>query len=431
MRWDSREAEARLDELMLRLSDEQRRSGDLETRLHLVEKSLWWRLGWPLRRLARSSLGEKLRAFLRHPRNPQKRKQALVRFCPVATTPPGDTSTAGKSTPHQPMELLQAIMDTAGTGLPPPRITAIVPNYNHARFLDERLRSICRQTFPVAEIIILDDASTDDSQAVIQSLVGDLAVPVVTLFNRENSGSIFSQWAKGLAHATGDLVWICESDDTCDRNFLASLEPYFRNPCVMLAFGLIEEIDEHGYPRPGMRDYMNSAAADFWDEPHVLSARAWFNGPFGTRNVIPNVGGCVFRRQEIDDDLLRELQSYRICGDWHLYSVIGRGGAIAYDPRARSYFRKHAANTSGKGARTEAFFDEHIRIAHALRRHYGTAEETIAAMRGHVMKWYASEFGKDAGRRYAERHPLAEYMAQEQATEHVLVVLEPGGNRSP
>ena len=43
------------------------------------------------------------------------------------------------------------------------RISAIIPNYNHAPFLEERIRSILAQTRRPDEIIFLDDASTDDS----------------------------------------------------------------------------------------------------------------------------------------------------------------------------------------------------------------------------------------------------------------------------
>jgi glycosyltransferase involved in cell wall biosynthesis len=311
----------------------------------------------------------------------------------------------------------------------PIRVSAIVPNYNHAGFLKERLHSIRRQTSPVAEIIILDDASTDDSRDVIEGFVRETDIPVVTLFNEENSGSVFNQWAKGLARATGDLVWICESDDSCDRNFLKALAPYFDDPCVMLAFGMIDLIDEEGHPQPGLKDYMDSAAAGFWEEPHVLSARSWFHGPLGIRNVIPNVGGCVFRRQQLSESLVDELRSYRICGDWHLYSVIARGGAIAYEPKARSYFRRHSSNTTRDGFKTEAFFDEHIAIAHAVCRHYGSSDRTIAAMRGHVMDWYRYEFGDEAGKAYAGRHPLSEYLAQKQTIPHAVICLpaEEGG----
>ena len=49
------------------------------------------------------------------------------------------------------------------------RISVIIPNYNHAPFLEERIRSILAQTRRPDEIIFLDDASTDDSLAVVSA----------------------------------------------------------------------------------------------------------------------------------------------------------------------------------------------------------------------------------------------------------------------
>ena len=49
-----------------------------------------------------------------------------------------------------------------------PRVSVIVPNYNHARFLDERIGSVLAQTYRDFELILLDDLSTDESRAVLE-----------------------------------------------------------------------------------------------------------------------------------------------------------------------------------------------------------------------------------------------------------------------
>ena len=54
-----------------------------------------------------------------------------------------------------------------------PKVSVVAPNYNHARYLHRRLESILRQTFRDFELIILDDASTDNSREVIESFTGD------------------------------------------------------------------------------------------------------------------------------------------------------------------------------------------------------------------------------------------------------------------
>ncbi len=50
-----------------------------------------------------------------------------------------------------------------------PRVSVIVPNYMHAPYLEERLRSIANQSFQDFEVLLLDDASTDRSVEILQA----------------------------------------------------------------------------------------------------------------------------------------------------------------------------------------------------------------------------------------------------------------------
>jgi len=89
-----------------------------------------------------------------------------------------------------------------------PNVTVIVPNYNHARFLRQRLDSILTQTYQDFELILLDDCSTDDSRTILKEYAAD---PRVRLeLNEANSGSPFKQWNKGVQLAQGKYVWIAE-----------------------------------------------------------------------------------------------------------------------------------------------------------------------------------------------------------------------------
>jgi len=359
-------------------------------------------------------LGAKLLSFFLHPKDRAKRKAVRYRILDRWETrgfrsfPVKEALSAGK---HPPCER------AAGSS-----VTAIVPNYNHAHFLQERISSISKQIISVSEIIILDDASTDHSRDVIAEAVKTSPVPIKTCFNPVNSRNIFAQWEKGLALASGDLIWICESDDTCDAEFLNFLVPHFADTGTMLAFGRIEFIDETGALRSAVND--NVGLDRFSEEARVASASSWFNGPFGLSCVIRNVGGCVFRRQTISENLLAELKSYRICGDWLLYSRLARGGQIAYDPRARAYFRLHGANSSVQGFETTGFYDEHVRIAYALRRNYGVKIRTLRTMLRKVWHQCKSRLGQAAAAEFANRISLKAIAAQARVVEHILIGID-------
>ena len=82
-----------------------------------------------------------------------------------------------------------------------PHVSIIVPNFNHARFLDRRLGSIFEQSMPDFELIFLDDASSDNSIDVFEAYANDHRV--TRLVNKNNSGNPFIQWNKGFDLATG------------------------------------------------------------------------------------------------------------------------------------------------------------------------------------------------------------------------------------
>jgi glycosyltransferase involved in cell wall biosynthesis len=78
-----------------------------------------------------------------------------------------------------------------------PKVSVIIPNYNHARYLRGRIESVLRQTYRDFEVILLDDCSTDDSRSILGEYVKDPRVRID--FNEVNSGSTFKQWNKGSA----------------------------------------------------------------------------------------------------------------------------------------------------------------------------------------------------------------------------------------
>ena len=98
-----------------------------------------------------------------------------------------------------------------------PLVSVIIPNYNHARFLIERIDSVLNQSYKNFEIIVLDDKSTDNSVEIIMKYSNNKHVSQIVI-NDENSGSPFLQWQKGFKLAKGELVWIAESDDYCVDN---------------------------------------------------------------------------------------------------------------------------------------------------------------------------------------------------------------------
>lgn len=235
-----------------------------------------------------------------------------------------------------------------------PFISIIVPNYNYASFLKQRLESIYNQSYQNFEVILLDDASTDNSVDIFIEYKKKFPEKTKLIVNKENAGTAFRAWAKGIAEAKGDLIWIAEADDYCDLNFLKELTYYFQDEIIMLAFCYSSFVDEKGKEFMTIIDYVGEKfALNF-----IESSSDLMRNIFAYNNIIPNVSSCIFRNIK-DNKLLgnKNWLSMKYSGDWMFYAEIIRGGFLAYTVKTRNYFRRHK-NSTATADRTKCFYQE-------------------------------------------------------------------------
>src|SRR5579872_4420041 len=127
-----------------------------------------------------------------------------------------------------------------------PKVSVIIPNYNHAKFLVQRIESVLNQTFTDFEIILMDDKSTDNSLEIIERYRHYPKLSKIIL-NETNSGSTFKQWNKGIREAKGEYIWIAESDDYADEKFLENLVSIIEsNGNVGMAYCQSFDVDDKG-----------------------------------------------------------------------------------------------------------------------------------------------------------------------------------------
>lgn len=279
-----------------------------------------------------------------------------------------------------------------------PLVSVVVPNFNHGRFLRQRLDSIAAQTYGRREVILLDDASTDGSDAILREFAAATGARLIA--NAANSGGAFRQWQRGIEAATGELVWIAESDDWADARFLERLVPCFANPGVQLGFGRTVFMDAVGTGEvAAMEDQLFGVPPDIYAGAFVEPGFTAVRRGLGQVNLIPNAGAALFRRPftlaAVEGELWRDLES---CGDWMLYLNLLRGGMLAYEPGAVGYYRQHGANTSQRAHRGDRFYAEHEAVARCVARHFGADPAQLAALRERLAAlWRAARAEPVAG----------------------------------
>ncbi|GJD34080.1 D-inositol-3-phosphate glycosyltransferase [Methylobacterium aerolatum] len=240
-------------------------------------------------------------------------------------------------------------------------VSVVVPNYNYARFLDERLTSIFEQTYPVREIIVLDDASTDDSVASVAAASEKAQRTVDLVMRRTNSGNVFRQWKKGLDCVHGDHVWIAEADDAADPAFLERLVPALASlPKPGFAFCDSQAIDSEG--RTVYENYKGYYAADGdrgLDTDAAFAPLDFLRRFLVVRNLVLNVSAVLWDGEQLRDVFRRlgdEAFRFHCAGDWRVYleSCLA-GGDVAYVADPLNHHRRHALSVTHALAKPQHF----------------------------------------------------------------------------
>jgi len=253
-----------------------------------------------------------------------------------------------------------------------PKVSVVVPNYNHARYLRRRIETVLRQTFQDFEVILLDDCSTDDSRSILSSYSSN--PPIRIEFNSSNSGSPFNQWNKGVALARGEYVWIAESDDYADRRLLERLVALLdADPAVAYAYCRSWRITESNQ-QDGYADfYLADLDASRWTTSYCADGHDECRNYLIHHNTVPNASGVIFRKATYER-VGGADESLRLCGDWKLWAAMALTGKVAYMAEPLNFFRFHDLSVRSKSRYEARDVAERLRVVRWILNHVTPTE---------------------------------------------------------
>jgi len=235
-------------------------------------------------------------------------------------------------------------------------VSIIVPSYNHAQFLEERIESILNQDFHNFEVILLDDLSSDNSAEILKKYQNHPKVSHC-IINEKNSGSTFYQWNKGIDLAKGELIWIAESDDVADPEFLAKLVPKFdQNPDLVLAYSQSYRMNAQGEVTGTWKDCTDSSDSELFTRDFELSGLEYFEKFLKTGNTIPNASGVIFKKQTYLD-VGGANPRLKFIGDWDIWAKIVTQGDIFFTHNCLNYFRYHDTSVIAQARKNKDHFE--------------------------------------------------------------------------
>ena len=220
-----------------------------------------------------------------------------------------------------------------------PMVSVVIPNYNHGRFLKQRMDSIVRQTYENFEVIILDDFSSDNSREVIAGYAGDPHIREIVL-NDKNSGSPFKQWQRGTDLARGEWVWLAESDDYADERFLETMISALENQHhVGLVYCDSKIVSGNTVSSETFATLKNAThKTTRWNENYVNNGLDEIENyilPYGTIN---NASAVLFNRSVLRDANPFDI-NLKYIGDKYAFIKVLARSDVAYVRESLNYYR--------------------------------------------------------------------------------------------
>lgn len=211
-----------------------------------------------------------------------------------------------------------------------PAITIVIASYKRPHLIQRALDSVAAQKLQASEIIVVDDASGDDTAQVVDAWSKGTQVPVLFIQQQENGGAGAARNA-ALRRATGDYVGFLDSDDAYLPHALATLVgPLDADQTTVLSFAdAMQHWDDNRPPVPMMRSCLDADEATSSFGPKQSEWRR-LNDPQSvllTTSMIPTCA-ALFRRSAAESVGL--MPEYRHGEDWIFWlKLSGQGSFIA------------------------------------------------------------------------------------------------------
>ena len=236
-----------------------------------------------------------------------------------------------------------------------PLVSVIMPSYNHEKFISTAIRSVLNQSFSDFELIIIDDASQDNSKEIIKNFK-EKDNRIRTIFHNKNKG-IARTLNEGIDKAKGKFVAFLASDDVWTSNKLEYQLKILNNDenLIVWSEGLI--IDEEGAPTGELftQKYRNPKrrSGNIFEE--LLKGNFIFGSSF------------IAKKENLKNFKFNERFKY--LNDWQYYVDLSRKYKYYYIPKPLAMYRIHGGNTN---LDKEGYARDHIMIGEYFLQRYGS-----------------------------------------------------------
>ena len=267
------------------------------------------------------------------------------------------------------------------------KLTVVIPTFNRVRLLSEAIDSILSQSIAVHEIVIVDDASNDDTQSFCQKLTQEKrSTSVVFIRNDKNCGAQVCRNI-GWQLSTGDAILFMDSDDVLTKNGVQPLLQELEiNPNLDYVFGKVVRTDSQLQPLANLEPVGSS----FSTEPREIAGYHW------------HTMGAIYRKE-----YLRQVGLWNedLTGsqDWEFQARVKlAGGQGKFIEHTVGFWRDHSNDRVGTKKFRHDYVTSVIKACLVIRdksRETGIADSSLERRLAKKMVFHALEFAVNGYRK--------------------------------
>jgi glycosyltransferase involved in cell wall biosynthesis len=237
------------------------------------------------------------------------------------------------------------------------RASIIINNYNYGQYLSQAIFSALNQTYADIEVIVVDDGSTDDSRAVIESF-GNQIIPVF----KANGGQA-SCFNMGFARSRGDVIFFLDADDLYDQSLVGEVITRWQPGQTKMHWKLMK-INGYGRPLNQMLPDDDLVEGEMRDQL-IAGGPSQCGGPPNS----PPTSGNAWSRHFLEQVLPMPEEPFRQGADNYLFVLAPLYGSIGKLDLPMGFYRVHGKNNTSKASYLDQYFNRFEACASALSKH--------------------------------------------------------------
>ncbi len=220
-----------------------------------------------------------------------------------------------------------------------PKVSVVIPSYNHAAYIGEAVTSVLSQTEADLELIVVDDGSTDESLDVLAGF----SDPRLRVFSQSNQGA-HAAINRGLREARGKYLAILNSDDAYHSMRLEkALQVLEKQPQIGLLGSFIEIVDVDGKALGIKHGYKDCSPWLLEQPERSFRARENLHTALLTENYFATTSNFIFSR--FWAERIGEFRPLRYAHDWDFALRMAKVAQLALLPEPLVRYRVHPRNT--------------------------------------------------------------------------------------